>query len=266
MQCCHTPQRNQWKWFGKRQNLATLVRSEMGHVKQREITRKPNTTQRWQNDELEKDSKGNARCLSRHCRTTIILPVAPRSWSRFEEGTFRLHEQCIGYTPIYTTDSLTAQTHTNFATSKRISICCWDHIIWRKTTRPPRPYLTFWQRSFTFNSNKSPTWCNNFSVYYPDVCLQLNVFREFSRPSPGAQWLQWQPLVLPSYRGDSHALFVFGPAGSTCFGSFPAHHQELNDCSGSLWFYLRIVVIVVVCSWSGRSDYEHSTTIATIRR
>ena len=39
---------------------------------------------------------------------------------------------------------------------------------------------------------------------------------------------------------------------STCFGRFPAHHQELSDCSGSLWFYLRIVVIVVLCSWSGR--------------
>jgi hypothetical protein len=39
---------------------------------------------------------------------------------------------------------------------------------------------------------------------------------------------------------------------STCFGRFPAHHQELNDCSGILWFYLRIVVIVVLCSWSGR--------------
>jgi hypothetical protein len=25
---------------------------------------------------------------------------------------------------------------------------------------------------------------------------------------------------------------------STCFGRFPAHNQELNDCSGSLWFYL----------------------------
>jgi len=39
---------------------------------------------------------------------------------------------------------------------------------------------------------------------------------------------------------------------STCFGRFPVHHQELNDCSGSLWFYLRIVVTVVPCSWSGR--------------
>ena len=25
---------------------------------------------------------------------------------------------------------------------------------------------------------------------------------------------------------------------STCFGRFPAQHQELNDCSASLWFYL----------------------------
>ena len=39
---------------------------------------------------------------------------------------------------------------------------------------------------------------------------------------------------------------------STCFGRFPAHHQELSDCGGSLWFYLRIVVTVVLCSWSGR--------------
>jgi hypothetical protein len=70
--------------------------------------------------------------------------------------------------------------------------------------------LTFWYRSFTFNSNKSPTRCNSFSVYYPDVCLQLNMFRKFSRPSSGAQWLQWQPLVLLSYRGDSRAVFVVG--------------------------------------------------------
>jgi hypothetical protein len=35
---------------------------------------------------------------------------------------------------------------------------------------------------------------------------------------------------------------------STWFGRFPANHQELNDCSGSHWFYLRIVVTVVLCS------------------
>jgi hypothetical protein len=44
-------------------------------------------------------------------------------------------------------------------------------------------------------------------------------------------------------------MFVYS---STGFGRFPAHHQELNDCSVSLWFYLRIVVIVVLCSWAGK--------------
>ena len=73
--------------------------------------------------------------------------------------------------------------------------------------------LTFRHWSFTFNSNKLPTWCNSFSVYYPDVCLQLMLWA-FSRPSSGAQWLQWQPLVLPSYRGDSHAV-VCGRADLT---------------------------------------------------
>jgi hypothetical protein len=87
--------------------------------------------------------------------------------------------------------------------------------------------LTFGHRSFTFNSNKSPTGCKKFSIYYPDVCLELNMF--------------W---------------------------AFPAHYQELNDCSGSLWIYLRIVVIVVLCLRSGRPtrtrtqhDCHHDTKV-----
>ena len=86
---------------------------------------------------------------------------------------------------------------------------------WTAKRAYPARLLTFWHRSFTFNSNKSQTWSNSFSVYYPDVCLQLNMFRAFSRPLSGAQWLQWQPLVLPSYRGDSRTVFVVGPAGPT---------------------------------------------------
>jgi hypothetical protein len=35
--------------------------------------------------------------------------------------------------------------------------------------------------------------------------------------------------------------------GSTCFGRFPAHHQELNDRSSASGF-----TFVSLCSWSGR--------------
>jgi hypothetical protein len=38
------------------------------------------------------------------------------------------------------------------------------------------------------------------------------MFRALFCLSSGAQRLQWQPLVLPSYRGDSRAVFVFGQA------------------------------------------------------
>jgi hypothetical protein len=50
---------------------------------------------------------------------------------------------------------------------------------------------------------------------------------------------------------------------SICFGSCPAHHQELNDCSGNLRFYLLIVVTVVLCSWSGRTQHDchHDTKV-----
>jgi len=70
---------------------------------------------------------------------------------------------------------------------------------------------TFWN-----TSNKSPTWCNSFPVYYPDVYLQLNMFRAFSRPSSGA-----------------------------------------HDCSGSLWYYLRIGVIAVFVVGPARPRTQH---------
>jgi hypothetical protein len=47
-------------------------------------------------------------------------------------------------------------------------------------------------------------------------------------------------------------FFFFFFYSSTCFGRFPARRQELIDFSGSLWFYLRIVVTVVIYWWSGR--------------
>jgi len=34
--------------------------------------------------------------------------------------------------------------------------------------------------------------------------------------------------------------------GSTCFGRPHAHHQKLNNCSSSLWFYRWSVVVAVL--------------------
>jgi hypothetical protein len=49
---------------------------------------------------------------------------------------------------------------------------------------------------------------------------------------------------------------------STCFGRSPAHHQELNDCNSSLWFYIRIVVITVLCSRPRtQHGYHHDTNV-----
>jgi hypothetical protein len=100
--------------------------------------------------------------------------------------------------------------------------------------------LIFWHRSITFNSNKSPTWCNSYSVPYPDVCLQLNRFRAFSRPSSGAQWLQWQPLVLPTYRGDrpccvrGRAGRLADPTTNTARLS-PRYEGKTRGCHSSNW-------------------------------
>jgi len=45
---------------------------------------------------------------------------------------------------------------------------------------------------------------------------------------------------------------------STCFGRPHAHHQELNNCSSSLWFYLWSVVIAVLMVLVGPDhDQQH---------
>jgi hypothetical protein len=90
----------------------------------------------------------------------------------------------------------------------------------------------------SYNSNKSPTRCNSFPVYYPDIYLQPNMFRAFSRPSSGAHDCRSkQPLVLPSYRGDSRAVFVVGPV-ITCWAVNKYQDNKLEHCCIWLVIYL----------------------------
>jgi hypothetical protein len=68
-------------------------------------------------------------------------------------------EICLNNTDIYHTDSITMA---NF-------------------------YQLFTKAMVDIQLDAQNSYCNNFPVYYPDVYLQLNTFRAFSRPSSGAQ-------------------------------------------------------------------------------
>ena len=55
--------------------------------------------------------------------------------------------------------------------------------------------------------------------------------------------------------------------GSTCFGRSPAHHQELNNCNSSLWFYRWSMVVAVLLVVVGpapprtQHGYHHNTKV-----
>jgi len=59
-----------------------------------------------------------------------------------------------------------------------------------------------------------------------------------------------------------HFIILTFIYSSTCFGRCPAHHQELNNCSSSIWFYLHIVATAVLLFVFG----PNNTAITTIRR
>jgi hypothetical protein len=57
---------------------------------------------------------------------------------------------------------------------------------------------------------------------------------------------------------------------STCFGRPRPHHQELNNCSSSLWFYrwsVVVAVVLIVVGPANRPDhdqqhcYHHAPTV-----
>jgi len=64
------------------------------------------------------------------------------------------------------------------------------------------------------------------------------------------------PKISPVY----YLKFIYS---STCFRRPHSYHQELNNYSSSLWFYLRSVVIAVLLVVVGPTK---STAITTLRR
>jgi hypothetical protein len=90
------------------------------------------------------------------------------------------------------------------------------------------------------------TWSKLVEVVTPVTCHPLAKTVSKLKICGSIQINHWPYATI------FHFIILTFIYSSTCFGRFPAHHQELNDCSSSLWFYLRIVVTVVLFSWSGR--------------
>jgi hypothetical protein len=53
---------------------------------------------------------------------------------------------------------------------------------------------------------------------------------------------------------------------STCFGRPHAHHQELNNCSSSLWCYRWSVVVAVLFGGQAEPATTNSTATTTLQR
>jgi hypothetical protein len=69
--------------------------------------------------------------------------------------------------------------------------------------------LTFWHRRFTFNSNKSPTWCNSFSVYYPDVFTPIIRSSMAAVAASGFTFVSWwQPCCFRGRAGRPACLIT----------------------------------------------------------
>jgi hypothetical protein len=72
---------------------------------------------------------------------------------------------------------------------------------------------------------------------------------------------QPDPTISPVY----YLTFIYS---LTCFGRLHAHHQELNNCSSSLWFYrwrVVVTVLLVVVGPAGPTT-TNSTATTTLQR
>ena len=72
---------------------------------------------------------------------------------------------------------------------------------------------------------------------------------------------QLDGTISPVY----YSTFIYS---SACFGLPHAYHQELNNCSSSLWFYLRSVVVAVLLVVVGPAGptTTNSTAITMLQR
>jgi len=90
--------------------------------------------------------------------------------------------------------------------------------------------LCFWKKEKNF-SNRSPTRCNNFSVYYPDVYLQLNSYHHDTKVKAEAATAVVELLVMG------------GRTPETCWAVNKRHDKKLKNCCIWLVIYLNCTMV-----------------------
>ena len=70
-----------------------------------------------------------------------------------------------------------------------------------------------------------------------NVCQSLGEVEDFFQAFQINQPTRWTI---------SQVYYLMSMCGSTCFGHSHAHHQELDNCGSSLWFYCWSVVVAVL--------------------
>jgi len=102
----------------------------------------------------------------------------------------------------------------------------------------------------------------NDSLLTPKVLATDTLNLKFASP---CIIIQFQYINQPDATV-SQVYYLTFTYGSICFGRPQAHHQELNNCSSSLWFYRWSVVVAVLLVVVGPDQdqqhcYHHAPTV-----
>jgi hypothetical protein len=107
-----------------------------------------------------------------------------------------------------------------------------DFYILYQTQRTSRAHLKNKIGLFTFQENSKHS--AQLSLFF--------IYLKFASPCIIIQFKQINQL----YAKIPQVYYLMFMYGSTCFGRPYAHHQELNNCSSSIWFYRWIVLVTVL--------------------
>jgi hypothetical protein len=153
----------------------------------------------------------------------ILFLLAHISFLIYKKGTVTLYRlkgvgcRSRGYCgrsaeiEIPTIETATFQIPTNSNPATHTGIC-------RSTSNP----ASLNTNPVHYNLGWFPTWCTKFLFSASSWISTKSVHHRTIQINYHPDATIFQFFIL---------TFIYS---STCFGSFPAHHQELNDCSGNL--------------------------------